>query len=113
MDYNSKVTWHDKVEIKIDVMAEELLPMEFGLQKAFPNPFNPAVTLCYDLAKDAETTLSVYNMRGQLIEVLESTYKLKGTYDFIWQPVNLSAGVYIVRLQSGNMMNLQKIAFVK
>lgn len=112
VDYGGKVTWHKTVEITVPV-SDAAVPAEFGLQRAFPNPFNPAVTLRYDLTKDAETTLKVYNMRGQLVEVLENTYKLKGTYDLVWQPHNLSAGVYIVQLQSGNQTNLQKIVFVK
>jgi len=83
------------------------------LQNAYPNPFNPAVTLRYGLTKDAQTILQVYNMRGQLVETLVNMHQLAGTYDINWQPVNLSAGVYIVRLQSGNQTNLQKVVFVK
>ncbi|MGC9363942.1 MAG: T9SS type A sorting domain-containing protein [Fidelibacterota bacterium] len=108
VDFSGSVAWHDAVEITIPV-EDAAVPAEFGLQKAYPNPFNPAVTLRYNLTKDAETTLQIYNMRGQLVEVLENTYKLKGTYDFVWQPQNLSTGVYIVRLQSGNQTNLQNI----
>ncbi len=112
VDYNGKVTWHKTVEITVDAESVKL-PVEFGLHKAYPNPFNPSVILSYGLKDAGQTTLQVYNMRGQMVETLVSTNKLVGNYNFVWQPVNLSAGVYIVRLQSGNQTNLQKIVFVK
>ncbi len=112
VDYNGKVTWHKTVEITVDAESVKL-PVEFGLHKAYPNPFNPSVILSYGLKDAGQTTLQVYNMRGQMVETLVNTNQIAGNYDLKWQPVNLSAGVYIVRLQSGNQTNLQKIVFVK
>lgn len=112
VDYSGKITWHKEIEIKVEAEGEQL-PLVFGLQKAYPNPFNPSVTLSYSLTDDGQTTLNVFNLRGQLIETLVSTYTLKGTYSYKWQPQNLSAGIYIIRLQSGNQTNLQKVIFVK
>ncbi|MCG2716152.1 MAG: T9SS type A sorting domain-containing protein [Candidatus Marinimicrobia bacterium] len=112
VDYNGKVTWHKKIEVK--VKAEDVkIPVEFGLHKAYPNPFNPAVTLSYGLKEAGQTTLQVFNLRGQLVETLVSAYQLAGTYKFTWQPENLGAGVYIIRFQSGRQTNLQKVVFVK
>jgi len=112
VDYDGKVTWHKTVEITVDAESVKL-PVEFGLHKAYPNPFNPSVTLSYGLKEAGQTTLHIYNMRGQLVDTLVNEHQLLGTYDIRWQPVNLSAGVYIIRLQSGNQTNLQKIVFVK
>ncbi|HQH57163.1 MAG TPA: T9SS type A sorting domain-containing protein, partial [Candidatus Marinimicrobia bacterium] len=84
-----------------------------GLKPAYPNPFNPSVTIPYGLAEDGQMSLKVYNLRGELVEVLISTYALKGTYSYNWSPQNLSAGIYLVRLQSGNHTSMQKIVFVK
>jgi len=112
VDYNGEVTWHKAVAITVKA-GDTQMATTFGLHKAYPNPFNPSVTLSYGLEKAALTTLQVYNMRGQLVETLVNEHQLLGTYDLNWQPVNLSAGVYIIRLQSGNQTNLQKIVFVK
>jgi len=46
-----------------------------------------------------------------VIEVLVSTYKFKGTYNLTWRPENLSAGIYIIQLQSGNKSNLEKVIY--
>ena len=80
---------------------------------AYPNPFNPEITLSYGLTEDAHTTLMIYDMRGQLIQTLQNAFQTTGTYEFTWQPMNLGSGVYIVCLRSGNNTNMQKIVYVK
>ena len=112
VDYRGNVIWHDAVEITLPV-ADAAIPATFGLQKAYPNPFNPAVTLQYDLTRDGETVLQVYNVRGQLVETPLSMFQTAGSYAFTWQPQNLNTGVYVVRLQSGKQHTLQKVVFIK
>ena len=112
MDYSGKVKWHKEVEVKVEAESARILE-KFGLQPVYPNPFNPALTIPYGLTEDGDMTLKVYNLRGKLVEVLKSAYALKGTYSYTWQPVNLSAGIYFIQLQSGNRVNLQKVVFVK
>jgi len=112
VDYSGKLTWHKEVEVKVEAEDVQLLA-QFGLQAVYPNPFNPALTIPYGLTEDGDMTLKVYNLRGKLVEVLKSAYALKGTYSYTWQPVNLSAGIYFIQLQSGNRVNLQKVVFVK
>ncbi|MFA4921613.1 MAG: T9SS type A sorting domain-containing protein [Candidatus Neomarinimicrobiota bacterium] len=112
VDYSGKVTWHKEVEVKVEV-EDGKVPVVFGLKPAYPNPFNPSVTIPYGLSEDGNMTLKVYNLRGQLVEILMSTYTLKGTYSYNWQPVNLSAGIYFVRMQAGNRTSMQKVVFVK
>jgi len=112
VDYSGKVTWHKEVEVKVEV-EDVPVPLIFGLKPAYPNPFNPSLTIPYGLTEDGQMSLKVYNLRGALVEELISTYALKGTYSLNWQPQNLSAGIYIVRMQSGNHTSMQKVVFVK
>jgi hypothetical protein len=112
VDYSGKVTLHQEVEVKVEVESAPT-PTVFGLQAAYPNPFNPSVTIPYGLAENGQMSLKVYNLRGELVKVLISTYSLKGTYSVTWQPENLSTGMYLVRLQSGTHTAMQKVVFVK
>jgi len=110
--YNGKVTWHKEVEVKVAAGAVQM-PVEFGLYKVYPNPFNPSVTLNYTLPEDGQVSLKVYNLRGQLIETILSTYALRGSYTLNWSPQNLSAGVYLITLQSGLKISKQKLVYIK
>jgi len=112
VDYSGKVTWHMEVEVKVEAESVQI-PEKFGLQPVYPNPFNPSLTIPYGLTENGQMTLKVYNLRGQLVETLVNTNALKGTYSYTWQPLNLSAGIYFIQLQSGNRVNLQKVVFVK
>jgi hypothetical protein len=112
VDYSGKVTLHKEVEVKVEV-EDEKVPVVFGLKPAFPNPFNPSLTIPYGLTEDGNMSLKVYNLRGELVKVLISTYALKGTYSLNWNPQNLSAGIYFIRMQSGNRTAMQKVVFVK
>ncbi|MCK9245257.1 MAG: T9SS type A sorting domain-containing protein [Candidatus Marinimicrobia bacterium] len=112
VDYSGKVTLHKEVEVKVEV-EDGQTPTVFGLQAAYPNPFNPSVTIPYGLIENGQMSLKVYNLRGELVETLISAYALKGAYSLNWQPQNLSAGIYLIRMQSGNHTSMQKVVFVK
>jgi len=112
VDYSGKVTWHKEVEVKVEAESVQISE-KFGLQPVYPNPFNPALTIPYGLTEDGQMTLKVYNLRGELVKVLKSTYALKGAYSVTWNPQSLNAGVCFIRLQSGNQTNIQKVVFVK
>jgi len=112
VDYSSNIIWHDAIVIDVP-LEDDNIPAAFGLQKAYPNPFNPSITLSYGLTVGAHTSLKVYNVRGDLVQTLHNAYQLAGTYQLAWQPDNIAAGVYFIQLHSGNNTNLQKVLFVK
>jgi len=112
VDYGGSVTWHKEIEVEVKA-EDEQTPTVFGLQAAYPNPFNPSVTIPYSLAKDGRMSLKVYNLRGELVKELISTYCLKGSYSMKWSPQNLSAGIYVIRMQAGHYTSIQKVVFVK
>lgn len=112
VDYRGTTAWHSAVEITVTESASAV-PTVFGLQKAYPNPFNPSVKLTYSLTTDASTSLKIYNMLGQEVVTLVNAYQNAGNYSYTWQPEDLSAGIYMVRLESGKKTNMQKVVFVK
>jgi hypothetical protein len=112
VDYSGSVTYHKEVEVKVEVESAQT-PTVFGLKPAYPNPFNPSLTIPYSLIENGQMSLKVYNLRGELVETLMSAYALKGAYSLDWQPVNLSAGMYLIRMQAGNHTSMQKVVFVK
>jgi len=47
VDYSGAVTWHGEVEVEVKAEVEQM-PVAFGLKSAYPNQFNPAVTIPYN-----------------------------------------------------------------
>ncbi|MFH1853565.1 MAG: T9SS type A sorting domain-containing protein, partial [Candidatus Neomarinimicrobiota bacterium] len=113
VDYAGNLTWHQTVQVTVPAAEQATQATEFGLHRAYPNPFNPAVTLSYDITSDNQTTLQVFNVRGQLVATLVDEYQPANSYSLSWQPNLLSAGVYLVQLQNGGQVNVQKVVYVK
>ena len=90
------------------------LPETYSLLRAFPNPFNLSTTLEFTLEKFGDTEISIYNIRGQLMQTLIQRELLPGTYSLVYNAAHLSTGVYICQLkQDGLPLSAQKLLLVK
>ena len=76
------------------------LPTNSALNAAFPNPFNPTTTLYYSLSDYGNVSITVYDISGQVVEVLVDDYKAAGEYSLIWIPsAIIQGGLYRVILK--------------
>lgn len=89
------------------------LPGHFNLEGNYPNPFNPATTIRFTLAKKLPVTLAVYNNRGQLVETLIDEMVAEGEHQISWDGSNYTSGVYIVRMIAENRSENIKITLIK
>jgi hypothetical protein len=112
INYNNMITWHDAVEITMDGKVN-LIPEEFGLQTAYPNPFNPKLTIRYGLTNEAQTTVKILNLRGQVVSILNNVLQDAGSYELQWQADAFSSGIYFVQVISGEKRDLRKVLLVK
>jgi hypothetical protein len=85
---------------------------------SFPNPFNPNTTIAYSLPTAGDTTLRVYNTRGQIVKTLVCEPMETGNHSVTWdgtddngQPVG--SGVYLYRLQRGTLSSTNKCLLLK
>jgi hypothetical protein len=86
--------------------APELFP-------AYPNPFNPATTIRYALPEGAYVTLSVFNILGQRIAILQDGAQGAGHHEVGFDATNLPSGVYLYRIQAGDFSQTRKLIHVK
>jgi hypothetical protein len=106
----------------VDLMVEnpskisngELLPLVYSLNQNYPNPFNPSTTICFSLPKSDNVLLKIYDLLGNEIETLTDGKLLPGNYYFKWTPKkNLSSGIYLYRLKTGNFMDTKTSIYLK
>ena len=79
------------------------LPEGFVLGANYPNPFNPATIIPYQLAATAQVRLEVFNALGQRMAVLVDGEQAAGAYQAQWDATDAAgraaaAGVYLYRL---------------
>jgi len=103
-----------------------------ALFQNYPNPFNPDTWIPYRLAKDADVTITIYNVKGETIRILRLRCQSAGTYitkkqaaywdgrDDEGSPV--ASGLYFYTLQvreaipsigAGNFTATKKLAIIK
>jgi len=90
-----------------------VIPTEYALHPAFPNPFNPVTTISYDLPKDSEISLTVYDVEGRKITTLSQGLKSAGSHVIEWSADGLPSGLYFVKLDASGFSDTQKLMLVK
>ena len=94
------------------------LPREFGINSCYPNPFNPTISIAYSLDSDTNMKLSLYNILGQEVNVLENQFKLKGDYIINWNGLNkegslMPSGVYFIEINNFKSKDVRKVTLLK
>ena len=112
VDYQGEITVHQAVEI---IVSEETFdkPKDFGLTAAYPNPFNPTLSLEYNISEDAQIEVAIFDLNGKRISTLESGFKSVGHYNLAWNAANVPSGIYVVKVVSGDKVDLQKVSLLK
>jgi hypothetical protein len=95
------------------VSSSVLLPKEFALSPAYPNPFNPATTLSFALPVSNTVMISIYNLQGREVATLVNTTMDAGYHTVTWDANSYSSGVYFVHMLAGEYMKTQKLMLMK
>ncbi len=85
----------------------------FELKIAYPNPFNPSVTIPYALSANGNVEIDMYDVAGKKVASLVNEYKFSGNYNVHFDASHLSSGNYIVKMTFANKTVSQKVALVK
>jgi hypothetical protein len=73
-------------------------PSEYRLDAAYPNPFNPAATITFQLPEAAHVTLEAYNVIGQRVATVVDEKRDAGVYRVTWDAGRLASGTYVIRM---------------
>ena len=74
VDIDGTFEYSDEVEVDLG------LPKDYTLEQNYPNPFNPSTSISYSIPNDGNVTLSIYDVIGNEVAVLENGYKTAGNY---------------------------------
>ena len=89
------------------------LPTTFSLEQNYPNPFNPTTTISFTLPISTQVELTIYDMLGQKIQVLEQGVLSAGAYNRSFNASSLPTGIYFYRLQAAGFSQVQKMTLLK
>jgi hypothetical protein len=108
-----------KASSTIDIEAGiKITLLEFNVDLPYPNPFNPTVTIQYQVPVDCYVELVIYDITGKSIAVLRDGLETIGYHQAIWNGIDdngntVSSGVYLYRFSAGTYTAQGKIMFLK
>ncbi len=89
------------------------LPQTFALFQNFPNPFNPATVISYQIPVASHVTLMVYDVLGRVVGTLVNERQNAGYHNVTFSAENLPSGVYFYRISAGEFSAVKKLVVVK
>lgn len=88
-------------------------PITFNLENNYPNPFNPATTINYSIAKESKVKLSIYNALGENVRTLVNEIQGEGYYSTYFDASGLPSGIYFYKIEAGNYVSAKKMILMK
>ncbi|MDP2303841.1 MAG: T9SS type A sorting domain-containing protein [Ignavibacteria bacterium] len=123
VSYNAKANATDTVEFlitngkSVHQMKQFVLryaaPTEYKLEQNFPNPFNPATVIRYQLPAKILATLKIFDVLGKEVSVLVNEENEAGFHQVEFNGAGLASGVYLYSLQAGSFIKTKKFILLK
>lgn len=94
------------------------LPLFYEISDPYPNPFNPVSRIDYSMPIQGNVLISIYDISGRQISILENTNKLPGRYSVLWDGIDdnnnaVSSGMYFYQMISGEFISSGKLMLLK
>ena len=107
----------------LEHLISTTVPTETVLLPNYPNPFNPETWIPYDLARDADVQIHIYDLNGESVRHLSVGFQTAGTYRTqaraaYWDGRNsigelVASGVYFYSLQAGQVKATRRMVIIK
>ena len=86
----------------------------FSLFNAYPNPFNPKLSIDIIIPETGFMNVSAYNLNGQHMETLYNGFASSNTlYNLVWDASKLSSGLYIIKVESVDFKYSRVVSLLK
>ena len=86
----------------------------YVLKDNYPNPFNPATTIAYNLQRPGNVKLTVYNALGKEVAELVNDFQVEGSHSATFDARHLPTGIYFYQLQiDGGYSEMKKMVLLK
>ncbi|MCC6255842.1 MAG: T9SS type A sorting domain-containing protein [Ignavibacteriaceae bacterium] len=106
LDYNGEFHYSNNIEI-------DMTPSQFNLLQNYPNPFNPSTTIRYQLPKESNVVIKIFNILGAEVFEILNEKKAAGNHEVVLNAENLASGTYIYRLITNDFTMSKKMIVLK
>ena len=105
----------DAVEYEATVAIDrpDDLPSEFHVTNAYPNPFNPSLTIEVSGAVGEYLTVDIFSLTGKSITNVYTGTVFQPNQKMVWSPENIPNGIYVIRSILNGQSQFQKVTYLK
>jgi len=96
-----------------EYLGIEIHPESFTIANPYPNPFNPSTTIEFVAKEREKLKISIINVQGIEVEIINEGYYLPGIYTINWKPNDIVSGIYFIRFDNGYKTTIKKVLLVK
>lgn len=129
------VAWHPEMELASEGTAilgieppsvhvedmgynDDPIPQGIELVQNFPNPFNPATVVQFDISESVDVSLTICDLLGREITVLVSRRMEPGHHQVVWNGKDatgreLPAGIYIAHMVTPGLAKSVKVILLR
>lgn len=86
---------------------------EFTMLQNIPNPFSKETSIHFELPRSEYVILDIYTVFGEKIDELIDRKLQAGKYNFTWNALNATEGLYFCKLQAGEFVATKKMLLMK
>ena len=84
----------------------------------YPNPFNPATSINYSLAKGSQIDIVIYDILGNVVKEVYSGYQTPGKKSINWNAISfkgetVSSGIYFYEIKSERFRVVKSMMYLK
>jgi len=94
------------------------LPTLTTLRANYPNPFNPTTTISFDINREGNVLLEVFNVKGQRVKTLADRVYGIGQHKVVWNGDDemgnsVSSGMYFYRMTTDDFNGVKRMMLMK
>ena len=98
--------------------TETSLPNKILLSQNFPNPFNNSTKISYFLPERSKIRLEIFDIKGARVKNLVNGIMPRGQHSIKWDlkddnQKEVSAGIYIYKITSGDVSKSKTMSYIK
>lgn len=95
------------------ISSQARAAQEFILYDSYPNPFNSATHIRFQIPSPEFVTLKVYDLLGRSVAELVRENLGPGSHERTFEARGLASGIYLYRLQAGSFQQTKKFVLIK
>lgn len=112
IDYANHETRYEQESQTINI-SNDIVDMNYKMGRVYPNPFNPSTILPLTIYSAQNVKITLHDLQGKKLMSILNEEMNPGSYNIRVDMNEFSSAVYLLRVQIGENLQVQKLALSK